>query len=79
MMHKFFYSIIIAGMSLFYLTDAPKVSTTSVVCLVGAHIKAKETPIVTKYKRQDCPVCKGKGWYISGDGIEKVECGYCEE
>jgi hypothetical protein len=24
-------------------------------------------------------VCKGKGWYISGDGIKKVDCGYCEE
>lgn len=58
---------------------ASTVSTTSVVCLVGASIKAKETPIVTKYKRKDCPVCKGEGWYISGDGIKKVDCGYCEE
>lgn len=56
-----------------------KVSSTSVVTLVGAHIKAKDVPVVSKYKRADCPVCKGKGWYISGDGIEKVECGYCEE
>ena len=29
-------------------------------------------------RRMDCPVCKGKGWYISGDGIEKIECQYCE-
>lgn len=56
-----------------------RVSSTSVVTLVGAHIKAKDVPIVSKYKRADCPVCKGKGWYISGDGIEKVDCGYCEE
>ena len=42
-------------------------STTSVVTLVGAKISAeqKET-VVKKYKRKDCPVCKGKGWYISG-------------
>lgn len=56
-----------------------RVSSTSVVTLVGAHIKAKDAPIVSKYKRADCSVCKGKGWYISGDGIEKVDCGYCEE
>ena len=37
------------------------------------------TKQVEKYKRKDCPVCKGKGWYISGDGIAKVDCGYCEE
>lgn len=54
-------------------------STTSVVTLVGAKIAAsqKDAP-VKKYKRKDCPVCKGKGWYISGDGIAKVSCGYCE-
>jgi hypothetical protein len=56
----------------------PKVSSLSIVTLVGAHIKAKDTPINSKYLRKDCPVCKGKGWYISGDGIEKVDCGYCE-
>lgn len=53
-------------------------SSLAVVTLTGAHIKAKDTPINSKYKRADCPVCKGKGWYISGDGIEKVNCGYCE-
>lgn len=56
----------------------PKVSSLSVVTLVGAHIKARDVPINSKYPRKDCPVCKGKGWYISGDGIEKVDCGYCE-
>lgn len=62
---------------LFFFQDR-SVSTTAAVTLVGAHIKAKDHPIVAKYKRADCPVCKGKGWYISGDGIEKVDCGYCE-
>lgn len=65
------------GWSLFFFTQY-KVCSVSVVTLVGAHIKAKDTPMVSKYKRADCPVCKGKGWYISGDGIEKVDCGYCE-
>lgn len=55
------------------------VSTTAVVTIAGAIIKSRETPVITKYARKDCPVCKGKGWYISGDGIEKVDCGYCEE
>ena len=55
-------------------------STTAVVTLVGGKIAASATNVVPvkKYKRKDCPVCKGKGWYISGDGIAKVSCGYCE-
>ena len=53
-------------------------STTSAVTLVGGIIKAQNTEIEQKYKRKDCPVCEGKGWYISGDKITKVNCGYCE-
>jgi hypothetical protein len=54
-------------------------STTAPVTLVGGIIKAKHIQENTKkYKRKDCPVCKGKGWYMSGDGISKVDCGYCE-
>jgi hypothetical protein len=49
------------------------------VSLAGGIIKAKNVESTKKYKRKDCPVCKGKGWYISGDGIEKVKCGYCED
>jgi hypothetical protein len=49
------------------------------VALAGGVIKAKNIENVKKYKRKDCPVCKGKGWYISGDGIKKVSCGYCED
>lgn len=55
------------------------VSTTAAVIVAGAHIKARDIPINHKYNRKDCPVCKGKGWYISGDNITKVNCGYCEE
>lgn len=53
-------------------------STTATVILAGGIIKAKHIDTEKKYPRKDCPVCKGKGWYISGDGIEKVSCGYCE-
>jgi hypothetical protein len=53
-------------------------STTAPVTLAGAIIKARGVETNTKYKRKDCPVCKGKGWYMSGDSIKKVDCGYCE-
>ena len=54
-------------------------STTAAVTLAGGIIKAKSVDdTAKKYKRKDCPVCKGKGWYMSGDQIKKVECGYCE-
>lgn len=54
-------------------------STTSAVTIVGGVIKSKHVTNEKKYPRKDCPVCKGKGWYISGDDISKVPCGYCEE
>lgn len=57
----------------------PKPSTTAVVTVVGAVVMSENfTPEKIKYKRKDCPVCKGKGWYISGDKIQKIECAYCE-
>ena len=69
---------LIFGQFLFTNTaDAPAYSTTAIVTLVGAKIAAQKD-IVKKYKRKDCPVCKGKGWYISGDGIAKISCQYCE-
>ena len=53
-------------------------STLSAVTLAGGVIKSKYIEHDKKYKRKDCPVCKGLGWYISGDKISKVDCGYCE-
>lgn len=54
-------------------------STLAPVIIAGGIIKAKHVDQdAKKYKRKDCPVCKGKGWYMSGDGIKRVECGYCE-
>lgn len=46
--------------------------------LAGGMMKSSHVDPNKKYKRKDCPVCKGKGWYMSGDGIEKIECQYCE-
>lgn len=53
-------------------------STLASVIISGGIIKASQSEIVKKYPRKSCPVCKGKGWYISGDSIKKVDCGYCE-
>lgn len=53
-------------------------SSTSAVSLIGGVLKARHSQKEEKYPREECPVCEGKGWYISGDGIEKVDCGYCE-
>jgi hypothetical protein len=53
-------------------------STTASVVLSGGIISARHVDVDKKYKRKDCPVCKGKGWYMSGDNITKVPCGYCE-
>lgn len=70
---------IILCASIFSAYISPKYSTTAVVTVVGAKIKtAHKDPDSIKYKRKDCPVCKGKGWYMSGDDIEKIECQYCE-
>lgn len=53
-------------------------STTAAVTIAGGVIKAQSIVVDKKYKRKDCPVCLGKGYYISGDKITKVDCGYCE-
>lgn len=53
-------------------------STISAVTLAGGILKAKQVEVVKKYKRKNCPVCKGTGKYLSGDGIKMVDCGYCE-
>lgn len=75
-MNKFFF-VILASSILF--SQHYYGSTTAAVTLAGGIIKAKHAQeVATKYKRKDCPVCKGKGWYMSGDGILKIDCTYCE-
>jgi len=59
-------------------SSQPKYSTTAVVTLAGARVATENSGVIEKYKRKDCPVCKGKGWYMSGDGIAKIQCQYCE-
>lgn len=51
---------------------------TASVALSGAVIKYPLLEKTEKHKREDCPVCKGKGWYLSGDGLAKIQCQYCE-
>jgi hypothetical protein len=53
-------------------------STTAAVTLVGGIIKTQHIDKDKKYPRKECPVCKGTGKYLSGDGIKMVDCGYCE-
>jgi hypothetical protein len=62
-----------------FVSNHNSYNTTAVVTLIGAKIKmSQREPTVIKYKRKDCPVCKGKGWYMSGDNIKKIDCTYCE-
>jgi hypothetical protein len=76
---KIFIPIILA-LSIFTSNSPYKGDTLASVVLAGSVIKAKTSDhTVKKYKRKDCPVCKGKGWYMSGDGIKKIECNYCEQ
>jgi hypothetical protein len=80
-MNKLFILLSIAGgiFSLPIANTVPAYSTTSVVTVVAAHIAVNNSVDNKKYDRKNCPVCKGKGWYISGDKITKVDCGYCED
>jgi hypothetical protein len=69
--------------SLFLLNTAndtvpfSRTRSTAAVTLAASVIKVKNSDSSKKYPRKECPVCKGQGWYISGDGIKKVDCGYC--
>lgn len=75
-MHKIFIiSLLCCGI---FTSISDNINTLSIVTLIGAKIKASQVHIEKKYRRKDCPVCEGKGWYISGDKIKKVDCGYCE-
>lgn len=76
-MNKFYIGLLCVG--LLFTQSHYYGSTTGPVTVAGGIIKAKHSQEnIEKYKRKDCPVCKGKGWYMSGDGIKKIECNYCE-
>ena len=77
-MYKILISTLLLGSIFTYGSYQYSGSVTPAVILVGGIIKAQNIETTKKYKRKDCPICEGKGWYISGDGIKKVDCGYCE-
>jgi hypothetical protein len=78
MINKLLIISMILSSMITYSANYSPIYTKSAVVLAGSVIASKHTVDNKKYKRKDCPVCKGKGWYISGDGIKKVDCGYCE-
>jgi hypothetical protein len=61
-----------------FTSSAYQGDTTAAVTIAGGILKAKSVVIDKKYPRKDCPVCKGTGKYLSGDGIKMVDCGYCD-
>lgn len=73
-------SILLLGsmISILFHGGHPPFSTTSVVTIIGGIVSSQQDEVSEKHKRKDCPVCKGKGWYMSGDGIAKIQCNYCE-
>lgn len=75
-MNKFLFIVLCAGV--LYSSNSYDGSTLAPVILSGSIIKHSGTEIAKKYKRKDCPICKGTGKYLSGDKITMVDCGYCE-
>jgi len=71
-------SLVLIGSALTAFGQKYDGSTTAAVTIAGGIVKAQSVVVDKKYKRKDCPVCLGKGYYISGDKITKVDCGYCE-
>jgi hypothetical protein len=70
--------LVLIGSALTVFSQKYDGSTTAAVTIAGGIVKAQSVVVDKKYKRKDCPVCLGKGYYISGDKITKVNCGYCE-
>lgn len=61
-----------------YIHDFYTTEVAAVIVHEGIINPGKETTVTTKYKRADCPECKGTGIIVSGDGIHKQTCPYCE-
>jgi hypothetical protein len=77
MINKFILLTTIIATTFVTNTQVSYVPTKAAVVLAGSIVSSQNDTDTKKYKRKDCPVCKGKGWYISGDGIKRVNCGYC--
>lgn len=63
--------------SLFFTTSNYTGGSTAPVVIAASVVKNIGNEPTKKYKRKECPVCKGSGQYLSGDGIKMVDCGYC--
>ena len=82
-MNKFKYSLILL-LALFagceqaitkeYVRDQHK---TVIASVIAKNNETTPTVVVTKYKRSECPECKGKGVVTSGDGLHTSECNAC--
>jgi hypothetical protein len=68
----------ILAISLLFGINKYNGDSTAPVVLSGSIVKNIGNEPVKKYPRKNCPVCKGTGKYLSGDGIKMVDCGYCE-
>jgi hypothetical protein len=75
-MNKFIIPLL--GISLLFGLSKYNGESTAPVAMSGSIIKNIGNEPVKKYPRKNCPVCKGTGKYLSGDGIKMVDCGYCE-
>ena len=63
--------------SLLFTTNKYDGGSLAPVIISGSVVKNIGNEPSKKYKRKECPVCKGTGKYLSGDGIKSVDCGYC--
>lgn len=63
--------------SLFFASQKYNGSSLAPVIVSGSIVKNIGNEPSKKYRRKECPVCKGSGKYLSGDGIKMVDCGYC--
>lgn len=70
--------LLFLSFAILYSSNVYEGSTLAPVIIAGSVVKHEGAEIVKKYKRKDCPICKGSGKYLSGDGISMVDCGYCE-
>lgn len=63
--------------SLLFISNKYNGASLAPVIISGSIVKNIGNEPTKKYKRKECPVCKGSGQYLSGDGIKMVDCGYC--
>jgi hypothetical protein len=61
-----------------FVTSKYDGGSTAPVIIAGSIVKNMGNEAIKKYSRKNCPICKGTGKYLSGDGIKMVDCGYCE-